>query len=295
MNYRHAFHAGNHGDVLKHVVLLEMLDILRGKPSPFHLLDSHAGRGLYDLASDEAQRGGEYRLGIGAVLADPAAATALPLYWAALRALNPDLTAGGSGLRYYPGSPWLLRNALRENDRLSLVELHPEEYAALKRTMRRASTNHAGNEARIGIHRRDAWEALGALLPPTPRRGLALIDPAFEQRDEFTRAADTLSHALQRWPTGQYLLWYPIKQGKATDAFIRDFAKRNAALPMLRVELLLRKPDDEARLNGSGLLIVNPPWKLAERLAAPLDFIAAKLAREPGGGITLDWPNPNKD
>ncbi|WP_374630925.1 23S rRNA (adenine(2030)-N(6))-methyltransferase RlmJ [Ferrovibrio sp.] len=286
MNYRHSFHAGNHGDVLKHVVLLEMLDALRAKPSPFHLLDSHAGRGLYDLAGDEAQRGGEYRLGVGALLADPAAATALPLYWAALRDLNPDLSTGGGGLRHYPGSPWLLRRALRETDRLSLVELHPEEHAALKRNL--------GRDTRISIHRRDAWEALGALLPPNPRRGLVLIDPAFEQRDEFNRAGDALLHGLQRWPTGQYVLWYPIKQRASTDAFIRDIAKRNNA-PMLRVELLLRKADSDTRLNGSGLLIVNPPWKLAERLAGPLDFIAAKLAREAGGGLRLDWPNPEKD
>ncbi len=290
MNYRHAFHAGNHGDVLKHVVLLEMLDALRAKPSPVHLLDSHAGRGLYDLASDEAQRGGEYRLGIGAVLADPAAMQALPLYWAALHDLNPELSPGGAGLRHYPGSPWLLRRALRETDKLSLIELHPEEYAALRRNIGQPK---GSRDARIGIHRRDAWEALGALLPPTPRRGLALIDPAFEQRDEFTRAADAIHHALQRWPTGQYLLWYPIKQKSVSDAFIRDVAKRNAA-PMLRVELLLRKADSDAQLNGSGLLIVNPPWKLDERLRTPLDFIAAKLAREAGGGLRIDWPNPEK-
>ncbi len=286
MNYRHAFHAGNHGDVLKHVVLLEMLDALRVKPSPFHLLDSHAGRGLYDLASDAAQRGGEYRLGVGALLADPGVEKALPLYWAALRDLNPDLTAGGAGLRHYPGSPWLLRRALRETDKLSLVELHPEEYEALWRNI--------GRDERIGVHRRDAWDALGALLPPNPRRGLALIDPPFEQRDEFSRATETLLHALLRWPTGQYLLWYPIKQRSQTDAFIRDIAKRGD-VPMLRVELLLRKADTDARLNGSGMLIVNPPWKLAERLAGPLDFIAAKLAREAGGGSRLDWPNPEKD
>lgn len=279
MNYRHAFHAGNHGDVLKHVVLLHLLEAQRAKPTPFHLLDSHAGAGLYDLAGDEAQRGGEYRLGIGAVLADARAAKALPLYFAALKELNPELKADGSGLRHYPGSPWLLRRALREPDRLSLVELHGDTYEALRRNM--------GRDARIGIHKRDAFEALGALLPPTPRRGLALIDPAFEQRDEFDQTAKALVAAHRRWQTGQIALWYPIKDRDSTDAWTKALAP---SLPeTLRVELLIRPARDATKLNGSGLLLLNPPWKLDEQLRAPLQYLNERLGREPGAATRIDW------
>ncbi|WP_428246214.1 23S rRNA (adenine(2030)-N(6))-methyltransferase RlmJ [Ferrovibrio sp.] len=279
MNYRHAFHAGNHGDVLKHVVLLQLLEALRAKPAPFHLLDSHAGAGLYDLAGDEAQRGGEYRLGIGTVLADARAAKALPLYVAALKELNPELKADGSGLRHYPGSPWLLRRALREPDRLSLIELHGDTYEALRRNM--------GRDARIGIHKRDAFEALGALLPPTPRRGLALIDPAFEQRDEFDQAAKALVAAHRRWQTGQIALWYPIKDQNSSDAWAKALAP---LLPeTLRIELLIRPARDATKLNGSGLLLLNPPWKLDEQLRAPLQYLNERLGREPGAATRIDW------
>ncbi len=290
MNYRHAFHAGNHGDVLKHVVLLHLLEALRAKPAPFHLLDSHAGIGRYDLSGDAAQRGGEYRLGINAVLADPAAPQALPLYWAALRELNPDLAPGGAGLRFYPGSPWLLRRALRQQDRLALVELHPEDYQTLRRNI--------GPDERIGIHRRDAYEALRGLLPPTPRRGLALIDPPFEQRDEFERVAAALLDSHRRWPVGQLALWYPIKRGADIDAWATALAASGGdgrLPPCLRVELCIRAASAADKLNGSGLLLFNPPWRLDEQLKAPLGFLLGRLGREAGAATRLDWLLPPKD
>lgn len=283
MNYRHAFHAGNFGDVLKHVVLLQLLSHLCAKDSPFHLLDSHAGLGLYDLASSEAQRGGEYRQGVGAVLADKGAAAALPDYVAALRRLNPDLAAGGAGLRYYPGSPWLMADALRADDRLSLVELHPEDSKALKRNM--------GRDPRIHVHQRDAYEALKALLPPQPRRGLALIDPAFEAKDEFERLTKALIETRKRWATGILAVWYPIKARAATDAWAKGVAKTVPG-PILRIELLVRAAKDAERFNGSGLLIFNPPWKFEKAMAAPLAFLKSRLCGEPGGGTRLDWLVP---
>lgn len=281
MNYRHAFHAGNHADVLKHLVLLQMLDQLRQKPNPFHLLDTHAGSGRYDLASDESQRGGEYRFGVGALVADPAMPKELPSYWAALKQINPDLASGGSGLRYYPGSPWLMRTALREHDRMSLVEMHPDEYKALRRSM--------GRDARIGIHRRDGWEAINALLPPTPRRGLALIDPAYEQEGEFTKAAEALLAAQKRWAVGQMLLWYPIKDRRSTDKFASQLVRSGLQQPCLRLELMLRTDRDRERLNGSGLLVINPPWRLNERLAGPLAYVKRKLEQGSGAEVRRDW------
>jgi len=280
MNYRHAFHAGNHGDVLKHIVLVQLLDLLRRKPNPFHLFDSHAGSGRYDLASDAAQRGGEYRQGIAALLADPAMPKELPLYWAALHEMNPDLSPGGTGLRFYPGSPWLLQRALRETDRLTLVELHPEEHKLLKRSM--------GHDPRIGIHRRDAFEAIPALLPPTPRRGLALIDPPYEQPEEFRLVANAVMAGHRRWPTGQIMVWYPIKDRRATDKWAAQLAKDGLG-SCLRVELMLRQDRDRERLNGSGLLLINPPWRLNERLAGPLAYVKRRLTQESGAELRREW------
>ena len=278
MNYRHAFHAGNFGDVLKHVVLLELLDALHRKPNPVHLIDSHAGLGLYDLASDEAQRSGEYRFGIGAVLSDPAAAKLLPRYWDALKRLNPDLKAGGSGLRRYPGSPWLLQDSVRAGDRVSLCELHPQDAETLRQNI--------GRDPAVSVHHRDGFEALKALTPPTPRRGLALIDPAFEAKDEF----DTLSKAVllthQRWATGQLAVWYPIKDQKSIDQWKSALA-RQIKVETLAIELTIRPAKEAKQMNGSGLLVINPPWQLAETLKPMLEFLKTRMARESGAGARI--------
>lgn len=280
MNYRHAFHAGNFGDVLKHVVLLELLAALHRKPSPVHLIDSHAGIGLYDLTASEAQRGGEYRLGVGAVLADAAAERILPGYLAALKRLNPDLAPGGSGLLRYPGSPWLLKQALRsEADRLTLCELHPEDAALLKRNL--------GRDARVHIHHRDGYEALRALTPPTPRRGLALIDPAYEAKDEFATLSKTVVAAHRRWSTGQLAIWYPIKEQKAVDRWKAELAGGLGA-ETVAVELTVRPPGDARQMNGSGLVLVNPPWQIGETLAPMLDFLKTRLARDSGAGARIE-------
>ena len=278
MNYRHAFHAGNFGDVLKHVVLLELLDALHRKPNPVHLIDSHAGLGLYDLAADEAQRSGEYRFGIGAVLSDPAAAKLLPRYWDALKRLNPDLKAGGSGLRRYPGSPWLLQDSVRAGDRVSLCELHPQDAETLRQNI--------GRDPAVSVHHRDGFEALKALTPPTPRRGLALIDPAFEAKDEF----DTLSKAVllthQRWATGQLAVWYPIKDQKSIDQWKSALA-RQIKVETLAIELTIRPAKEAKQMNGSGLLVINPPWQLAETLKPMLEFLKTRMAREAGAGARI--------
>lgn len=284
MNYRHAFHAGNFGDVLKHVVLLELLAALHRKPSPLHLIDSHAGLGRYDLASDEAQRGGEFRFGVQAVLADPAAAAILPRYAAALRAMNPGLAADGSGLQYYPGSPWLLAQSLRgPEDRLTLCELHPQDAITLKRNL------NAGfhRDPRIAVHERDGFEALKALTPPVPRRGLALIDPAFEAKDEFAVLAKAVLAAHRRWQTGLLAIWYPIKEQKAADAWKADLAAGLAA-ETLAVELTVRPAREARQMNGSGLVLVNPPWQVADTLRPMLDFLKTRLAREAGATTRIE-------
>jgi 23S rRNA (adenine2030-N6)-methyltransferase len=279
VNYRHAFHAGNFGDVLKHVVLLELLSALHRKASPVHLIDSHAGIGVYDLASSEAQRGGEYRLGVGAVLADPAAPRILPAYHAALKALNPELGSSGEGLRRYPGSPWLLRQSLRSDDRLTLCELHPQDIETLKRNM--------GRDPRIAVHHRDGFEALKALTPPVPRRGLALIDPAFEAKDEFTTLSRAVQAAHRRWATGLLAIWYPVKDQKSIDRWKADLAAPLTA-QTIAVELTIRPAKEARQMNGSGLIVVNPPWQFADSLKPMLDFLKARLAREAGATARIE-------
>lgn len=278
MNYRHAFHAGNFGDVLKHVVLLELLEALHRKPNPVHLIDTHAGLGLYDLASDEAQRSGEYRFGIGAVLSDPQAARILPRYWDVLKRLNPELKAGGSGLRRYPGSPWLLQDSVRAGDRVTLCELHPQDAETLKQNI--------GRDPAVAIHHRDGFEALKALTPPTPRRGLALIDPAFEAKDEFDMLTKAVLLAHQRWATGMLAVWYPIKDQKSIDRWKSALAKQLKA-ETLCLELTVRPAKDDRQMNGSGLIVVNPPWQLAETLTPMLEFLKSRMAREAGAAAKI--------
>jgi 23S rRNA (adenine2030-N6)-methyltransferase len=258
MNYRHAFHAGNHADVFKHAVLCLLLVELKRKAKPFFVLDTHAGPGLYDLASDAAEKTGEFRDGVGRLFGR-APKLAAP-YVEIVRKLNRD------GLKLYPGSPALVQALLRENDRLAACELHPEDAAALKRNFRA--------DTRIAVHRRDGYEALGALLPPAERRGLVLIDPPFERPDEFSKLAEALNGGLKKWPTGIFLAWYPIKPRDAGKALRAGYAGTNP--PTLCQEFLVRRPDGLG-LAGSGLVIANPPWRFEETLGALVRELAAAL------------------
>jgi 23S rRNA (adenine2030-N6)-methyltransferase len=264
MNYRHAFHAGNFADVVKHAVLARILVHLRTKPQPFRVIDTHAGAGLYDLAGPDARRTGEWRGGIGRVraaeLAPPARELLAP-YLDAVAQLN-----GDGDLRRYPGSPLLALALMRPQDRLIACELEPRAAAALKanlRTDRRAKA--------IAI---DGFVALNAYLPPKERRGLVLIDPPFEDQDEFARLATALDDAHRKWATGIYVAWHPRKDARATRA-LADRVARSNLTNVLRVDLDLG--GDPVRLVGTGLLIVNPPWRLADELSVVLPALAEVL------------------
>ena len=280
MNYRHAYHAGNHADVLKHVVLLALIDALQRKDTPIFVLDTHAGRGEYDLAAVEAGKTAEAEGGVEKLLAWARNARPLPAaiarYREALKAHNP---AGER--RFYPGSPKLAMQALREHDRLAACEMQPDEAAALKRAM--------GTDARIGVHARDGYGAMKALLPPKEKRGLVLIDPPYEaQGAEFDAIVAALKDAFARWPTGVYAVWYPIKQRRT----LLPFFRKAAALPAksaLVVELLVRPDDSPLRMNGSGMLILNPPWKLDTELAAALPGLAKAMGEDGGGSHRIEW------
>jgi 23S rRNA (adenine2030-N6)-methyltransferase len=278
LNYRHAFHAGSFADVFKHAVLCRVLHYLRAKESAFRVIDTHAGAGVYDLSGPEATRGGEWQTGIGrlleAKLAKPLAQLLQP-YLEVIGALNER-----GAIKYYPGSPALVRAWLRPQDRLLACELHPETYRALSRTLQR--------DIRIKTLEMDGWTALKAYVPPRERRGLVLVDPAVERDDEFHMLAETFAAAHRKWPTGIYALWYPIKGRSDPDAFAKRL--RRLAIPkVLRAELIVSPLSDPTRLNGSGLVLVNPPWTLERELKILLPWLAGVLGQAGKGRFTLDW------
>jgi len=266
VNYRHAFHAGNHADVLKHAVLLYCLDSLKRKPAPFAVLDTHAGRGFYDLLSDEALRSPEWQDGIGRLWDWPEPPPLIARYLEAVRSFN----AGGS-LRTYPGSPALVTSNLRDDDVLSACELHPEEHAALRRALPR--------KANVQVHARDGWEALNALLPPPQRRGLVLIDPPYETPDELQTSARDRGRAATRFGHGMYLWWRPLKIAAPLDRADTAIGARET----LRADLWTAQPTPDGRLTGSSVLLVNPPFGLADALREALPFLAEALTKGQSG------------
>ncbi|PST21078.1 23S rRNA (adenine(2030)-N(6))-methyltransferase RlmJ [Rhizobium sp. JAB6] len=269
MNYRHIYHAGNFADVLKHAALARLVRYMQNKDKAFRVLDTHAGIGLYDLSSEEAQKTGEWRDGIGRVLQAelvPQVAALLEPYLAAIRELNPE-----GGVRLYPGSPKLARMLFRPQDRLSAMELHPDDFQRLHRLFE--GDHHAR------ITELDGWLALGAHLPPKEKRGIVLVDPPFEQEGEYERLIEGLAKAWRRFPGGTYCLWYPIKK----DAPIKEFhdALRALEVPkMLCAELSVKSDRGFTGLTGSGLIIVNPPFTLKDELHALLPALKDILAQD---------------
>ncbi|MFD0738693.1 23S rRNA (adenine(2030)-N(6))-methyltransferase RlmJ [Lysobacter koreensis] len=280
MNYRHAFHAGNHADVLKHVALLAICDALTAKPAPAFALDTHAGRGMYALDGNSAMRTGEAEGGIARLFAEAPKHPAITRYLAAIKACR--AAHGGAS---YPGSPWLLAHALREHDRIAACELQPEEAGQLQ-------ANFAG-DPRIAVHARDGYAAIKALLPPKfgatkINRGLVLVDPPYEaQLEEFDTAIGALREALARWPQATYVLWYPIKLRRSLQPFYRR-AEAIPAKSSFVAELLVRPDDSPLRMNGSGLLVLNPPWQLDQTLGPALKQLTTALG-EAGASSRLDW------
>jgi 23S rRNA (adenine2030-N6)-methyltransferase len=276
MNYRHHFHAGGPADVFKHLVLVQLVRGLQRKPAPITYLDTHAGAGEYDLGHEMAQRTGEYTRGVARLWAAEALPPALADLLDLCRGVNPD-----GALRVYPGSPRLVQALLRTDDRLIACELRAEEAARLQAALA------SRRDERTAVHRRDGYEALGALLPPTPRRGLALIDPPYERPDEFAAALAGLQLAHARWATGCLALWYPIK-GPVAAAKLHAGVLRSGLRRVLRVELRTGDERDPDVLAGSGMLVVNPPWKVDEALGAALPDLAARLA-DGAGSAHVDW------
>ena len=271
MNYRHAFHAGNFADVVKHIVLVRILTYLHEKPAAFRVIDTHAGVGVYDLTGDEAARGGEWLTGIARLMqarfSDHVASLVKP-YLDIVRAFNPQ-----RALQAYPGSPLIARALLRPQDRLVACELEPVARKHLIGALRR--------DTQANVVDLDGWMALPAFVPPKERRGLVLIDPPFEHKDEFERLAVGFAGAFTKWPTGSYMLWYPAKRRRTAD----DLAHKVAAVAggdadkCLRLEFSVAPQTPDGPLTSAGLLIVNPPWILRSELKAILPELEKPLGQ----------------
>ncbi|MDR1889252.1 MAG: 23S rRNA (adenine(2030)-N(6))-methyltransferase RlmJ [Zoogloeaceae bacterium] len=276
LSYRHAFHAGNHADVLKHLVLVQMLDYLTQKPAPLWIIDTHAGAGRYRLDAREAQKLGEYREGIARIWGknEPGTPEAVTAYLAAVRELNPS-----GELKHYPGSPWLAQRALRPADRLRLFELHGNESRLLARNFK-----SAGREVQTTAG--DGLRLLKSLLPPPGRRALTLIDPSYETKSDYANVLATLKDALKRFASGTYAVWYP-QLAKIESRQLPDRLKRlpatgtNTGMDWLHVSLSVRAPAaDGLGMCGSGMFIINPPWTLADTLRQSLPWLTQQLAQD---------------
>lgn len=280
MNYRHAFHAGNHADVLKHITLLALIDSFKRKDSPFFVLDTHAGRGRYLLSSEESRKTAEIDDGVMRLMAQPTLPEVVERYLKAVQADNPV-----GAMITYPGSPLLTAQAMRPQDRLAACELQEEEAAALKTLFAR--------DTRVGVHPGDGYAQVRSLLPPKVNgvkigRGLVLIDPPYEAQDaEYPRILAALSETLARWPQATCAVWFPIKQRRS----ILHFFRKAAALPVksaLLAEFLVRPDDSPLRLNGSGMLLLNPPWQF-DRVLGPAMPVLKQHLGEAGASTRMEW------
>jgi 23S rRNA (adenine2030-N6)-methyltransferase len=249
---------------------------LQRKDKAFRVLDTHAGPGLYDLTSEEAQKTGEWRHGIGRLLGAEIPKKITPIVQPYLDLLKSDEET----LTAYPGSPLIARKLLRKQDRLSLCELHPHDASVLRGLF--------SGDYQVRVNELDGWLALGGHLPPKERRGMVLVDPPFEQPGEFDRLVEGLAKAHKRWSSGTYCLWYPVKHRRDSDGFAARIEELTLA-KTLRVELYIRSPDNSDGLNGCGLIIVNPPYTLEADLRLILPWLAGLLSQGKGSGSCLEW------
>ena len=274
MNYRHAFHAGNHADVLKHLIVSRIIALLARKEAPFVCIDSHAGLGLYDLKGDEASRTGEWLEGIARLWTAAERPASTDDYFSVLNAMNPD-----GELRYYPGSPELARELTRDQDRVLLNEKHPQDGQLLKENMK--------GVRRVDVLLVEGLDVPRSLLPVSEKRALLLIDPPFEQSDEMDRCITALNESISRMRQTIVAIWYPIKDERQLKRFYQGLSKSTAP-KLLRAELFVHSPDDATRLSGSGLVIANAPWGLEDELKELLPWLAKTLAQSQGDW-RLDW------
>jgi len=278
LSYRHGFHAGNFADVFKHAILSLLVQGFLRKDKPFLYLDTHAGAGRYDLSSVMAKKNREYASGISRLWGRTELPSALQPYLEAVKALNDT-----EELKTYPGSPRLVGHFLRTKDRMVLCELHSKEAEHLKEEFE--------GDRQTAVHPIDGYKALKSFLPPLERRGLILIDPAFELKDERARLLEALAEGYKRFPTGTYAIWYPIQDRQTVDWFYRQLV-RTGIRNILKTELRIFGEDLPLRMNGTGMVIINPPWQLDEQLKSLGPWLWELLSPEGLGGFKLDWLVP---
>lgn len=290
LSYRHAFHAGNHADVLKHVVTLQLLAYLGQKETPFMYIDTHAGAGLYTLDGAYASKNAEFETGIARLWDRKDLPGPLAEYVSLIKALNPS-----GKMRYYPGSPYLADKTMREEDRLRLFELHPSDGKILQDNFRKVEAHAAAQGqktssrgTRVMIQKGDGFLGLKALLPPPSRRALVLIDPPYEDKADYRRVKDTLADALTRFPTGTYAVWYPVLHRMESRQF-PDKLKQLPSQGWLNVTLTISTPaPDGFGLHSSGMFVLNPPWTLQSMLEKLMPYLVANLGADAGAGFTLE-------
>lgn len=268
LSYRHSYHAGNFADVLKHIVQIAIIEYLKKKDKPFTVHDTHSGAGSYLVSSDHMQKTGEYRDGIARLIDQRTEIGVIDQYVNLIKQLNPV-----GKLMEYPGSPQIAASLLREQDRLQCTELHTTDVDLLQKRF--------AKDKRVRVEKMDAWHGFKAMLPPEHRRGLVLIDPSYELEKDYREMLPALRMAMERWTTATYAIWYPVMDRNRTESFLRQFIK--AEIPnMLRLELCVR-PDASGRgMTGSGMLVINPPYTLAQHMAQAMPVLK-KLLCDPEG------------
>lgn len=274
LSYRHGFHAGNPADVLKHWVLSLVLEALQKKEKPFFVLETHAGAGRYELCSDFAQKNREYAAGIGRLLGHKSIPSEFDVYLQGVRSLNPSGT-----LKIYPGSPLLIQRGTRANDRIVLAELHSSEVVSLERCV--------GRDERIRVESQDGYGLMKSLLPPPERRGLIHIDPSYERSDERERLVKGLTAGIKRFETGVYAIWYPVMRRWSSQRFIQDLGSITSR-PKYLAEMIT-DPLSENGMQGSGVLIINPPWQLDQAIESGLPWLLSVLSKDEAGSFRAEW------
>ncbi|EMI7478915.1 23S rRNA (adenine(2030)-N(6))-methyltransferase RlmJ [Morganella morganii] len=278
LSYRHSFHAGNHADVLKHTVQSLIIESLKEKDKPFLYLDTHAGAGRYQLSGEHAERTGEYLEGIARIWAQESVPEELKTYLEAVSALNPR-----GDLCFYPGSPLIAAHLLRDHDKLNISELHPSDFPLLR--------NEFSRDNRARVVREDGYQQLKSQLPPLSRRGFVLIDPPYELKSDYQAVVKGIQEGHRRFATGTYAVWYPVVLRQQIKRMVKDF-QATGIRKILQIELAVRPDSDQRGMTASGMIVINPPWKLESQMKSVLPWLHKVLVPEGTGHTLVEWITP---
>ena len=279
LSYRHSFHAGNHADVLKHIVLMLIIESLQQKEKGFYYLDTHAGAGRYRLFSAEAEKTAEYMDGIGRLWGREDLPPEVARYVALIKKLN----YGGKELRYYAGSPLLAANLLRPQDRALLMELHPSEFPLLR--------NNFKEFENVTVKIGDGFQQVKATLPPKERRGLVLIDPPYELKEDYDLVVKAIEEGYKRFATGVYAIWYPVVLRQQTKRIVKGL-EATGIHKILQIELAVRPDSDQRGMTASGMIVVNPPWMLEQQMKSILPYLTTALVPQGTSSWSVNWITP---